>query len=129
MGLEDDPCLLGLGNFSGVNSLLNFEGVILNVIHKLQTNDAISTTLPFFFSGCPLVLLAHTLPASLHCKLTDDLLYSTPTPVLPAVITEDLGTLWIRQHRTKCHEEVAPRNVDRNASGDSGEASLLKMCL
>ncbi len=27
-GLEDDPFLLGSGNFSGENSLLNFEGVM-----------------------------------------------------------------------------------------------------
>ena len=27
MGLEDDPFLLGFGNFSGENSLLNFRGV------------------------------------------------------------------------------------------------------
>ena len=26
--LEDDPFLLGFGNFSGVNSLLNFGGVV-----------------------------------------------------------------------------------------------------
>ena len=27
MGKEDDPFLLGFGNFSGVNSLLNFGGI------------------------------------------------------------------------------------------------------
>ncbi len=27
VGMEDDPFLLGFGNFSGVNSLLNFGGV------------------------------------------------------------------------------------------------------
>ena len=30
MGLEDDPFPLGPGNFSGVNSLLNFGGVLVD---------------------------------------------------------------------------------------------------
>ena len=38
--LEDNPFLLGLGNFSGVNSLLNFVGVILQSLTLPKTNIA-----------------------------------------------------------------------------------------
>ena len=38
VGLEDDPFLLGFGNFSGVNSLLNFGGV-MKFIHRGERID------------------------------------------------------------------------------------------
>ena len=39
LGLEDDPFLLGPGNFSGVNSLLNFQGLTFSNTKKWRCSE------------------------------------------------------------------------------------------